>query len=149
MRGTATFLRKLNSLQQAICFCRVEHVRGSTAAAASDLRDTSRILIDPVSAQRLQTAILRSQKYLLQEQRPEGYWMGRLMDDSTLVSDTIAYHHWNGKVDREWQRKAVNHILSMQLADGGWNIYFGGPAEINATVKAYLALKLAGVPVTD
>ena len=71
------------------------------------------------------------------------------MVDSTLVSDTIAYHHWNGKVDAVWQLKAVNHIFSMQLPDGGWNIYYGGPAEVNATIKAYLALKLAGVPVTD
>ena len=78
-------------------------------------------------------------------QKPEGYWVGELMVDSTLVSDMVAYHHWNGKVDPEWQRKAVNHILGMQLADGGWNIYHGGPAEVNATIKAYLALKLAGV----
>src|SRR4029450_1415559 len=97
----------------------------------------------------LETAIQRSQNFLLSEQKPEGYWIGELMVDSTLVSDTIAYHHWSGKVDREWQRKAVNHIFSMQLPDGGWNIYYGGPAEVNATVKAYLALKLAGVPVTD
>ncbi len=33
----------------------------------------------------------------------------------------------------------------MQLPDGGWNIYYGGPSEVNATIKAYLALKLAGV----
>jgi len=97
----------------------------------------------------VETALARSQCYLLGQQKPEGYWVGELMVDSTLVSDTIAYHHWNGKVDPAWQRKAVNHILSMQLPDGGWNIYHGGPAEINATVKAYLALKLAGVPVTD
>jgi squalene-hopene/tetraprenyl-beta-curcumene cyclase len=97
----------------------------------------------------LATAIARSQQYLLREQKPEGYWIGELMVDSTIVSDTIAYHHWNGKVDRNWQRKAVNHIFSLQLPDGGWNIYHGGPAEINATVKAYLALKLAGIPVTD
>jgi squalene-hopene/tetraprenyl-beta-curcumene cyclase len=64
------------------------------------------------------------------------------------VSDTVAYHHWAGDVDPEWQRKAVNYIFSMQLPDGGWNIYYGGPAEVNATIKAYLALKLAGVPVT-
>lgn len=75
--------------------------------------------------------------------------MGELIVDATLASDMIAYHHWNGKVDTQWQRKAVNHILSMQLDDGGWNIYYGGPAEVNATIKAYLALKLAGVPVTD
>ncbi|HEX5221221.1 MAG TPA: prenyltransferase/squalene oxidase repeat-containing protein, partial [Verrucomicrobiae bacterium] len=96
-----------------------------------------------------EAALSRSQNYLLSIQKPEGYWVGELMVDSTLVSDTIAYHHWNGKVDVEWQRKAVNHILSMQLPDGGWNIYYGGPAEVNATIKAYLALKLAGMPVTD
>ena len=71
------------------------------------------------------------------------------MVDSTLVSDMIVYHHWDGKVDKEWQRKAVNHLFSMQLPDGGWNIYPGGPAEVNATIKAYLALKLAGIPVTN
>ena len=95
-------------------------------------------------ARNLETAILRSQEFLLGEQKPEGYWNGELMVDSTLVSDTIAYHHWNGKIDKEWQRKAVNHIFSMQLPDGGWNIYHGGPSEVNATIKAYLALKLAG-----
>ena len=100
-------------------------------------------------ARDLETAIQRAQGNLLRLQKPEGYWVGELMVDSTLVSDTIAYHHWSGKVDREWQRKAINHIFSMQLSDGGWNIYYGGPSEVNATIKAYLALKLAGVPVTD
>ena len=97
----------------------------------------------------LEAAIKRSQGYLLSEQKPEGYWIGELMVDATLVADRIAYHHWNGKVDPQWQRKAVNHLFSMQLPDGGWNIYYGGPAEVNATIKCYLALKLAGVPVTD
>ncbi len=98
---------------------------------------------------RVQAALRRSQDFLLSEQKPEGFWVGELMVDSTLVSDTVAYHHWNGKIDRNWQRKAVNHIFSMQLPDGGWNIYHGGPSEVNATIKAYLALKLAGVPVKD
>src|SRR5438094_4091819 len=97
----------------------------------------------------LEIAIKRSQSYLLSQQKPEGYWVGELMVDATLVADTIAYHHWNGKIDQRWQRKAVNQILSMQLPDGGWNIYYGGPAEINATIKCYLALKLAGMAVTD
>jgi squalene-hopene/tetraprenyl-beta-curcumene cyclase len=97
----------------------------------------------------LAAAIERSQNHLLGLQKPEGYWLGELMVDATLVSDVITYHHWNGKVDPQWQRKAVNHLFSMQLPDGGWNIYYGGPAEVNATIKAYLALKLAGVSVTD
>ena len=96
-----------------------------------------------------QAALTRSQNFLLGYQKPEGYWVGELMVDSTLISDLVAFHHWDGSVDQEWQRKAVNHIFSMQLPDGGWNIYLGGPSEVNATIKAYLALKLAGVPVTD
>ncbi|MHC1769605.1 MAG: squalene--hopene cyclase [Verrucomicrobiia bacterium] len=110
------------------------------------------LILKPVGRSALdgvRKAIARSQQFLLGLQKPEGYWVGELMVDSTLVSDTIAYHHWDGKVDLAWQRKAVNHIFSMQLPDGGWNIYYGGPSEVNATIKAYLALKLAGVPVTD
>jgi squalene-hopene/tetraprenyl-beta-curcumene cyclase len=97
----------------------------------------------------LDLTIGRSQNFLLREQHPEGYWLGELMVDCTLVADMIAYHHWDGTVDEKWQRKAVNHLLSLQLPSGGWNIYPGGPPEVNATVKAYLALKVAGMPVTD
>jgi squalene-hopene/tetraprenyl-beta-curcumene cyclase len=91
----------------------------------------------------------RSQQFLLSEQKPDGYWNGELMVDSTLVSDMVVFHHWDGSVDKEWERKAINHIFSMQLSDGGWNIYYGGPSEVNATIKAYLALKLCGVSVRD
>jgi squalene-hopene/tetraprenyl-beta-curcumene cyclase len=97
----------------------------------------------------LAPAVRRAQDHLLSLQHADGYWLGELMVDTTLVSDMICFYHWDGKVNPEWQRKAVNHLLANQLPEGGWNIYHGGPAEINATVKAYLALKLAGVPVTD
>ena len=96
----------------------------------------------------LETAIDRSQQHLLSLRKPEGYWVGELMVDATLAADMVAYHHWAGRVDLEWQRKAVNRIRSLQSPDGGWNIFYGGPSDINATVKCYLALKLAGVPAT-
>jgi squalene-hopene/tetraprenyl-beta-curcumene cyclase len=97
----------------------------------------------------LDESITRSQSFLLSEQKPEGYWVGELLVDVTLVADMVAFYHWWGKVDAAWQRKAVHHIFAKQLPDGGWNIYPNGPPEVNATVKAYLALKLAGVPSTD
>jgi squalene-hopene/tetraprenyl-beta-curcumene cyclase len=103
----------------------------------------------PGQAWNLDGAIQRSQDHLLHLQQPEGFWRGELMVDATLNADMIAFHHWHGKVDPVWQQKAVHHILSMQLSDGGWNLYCGGPAEVNATIKCYLALKLAGTPVTD
>ena len=44
--------------------------------------------------------------------------------------------------------KAARSILDRQLPDGGFNIYAHGPSEISATIKAYTALKLAGLPKT-
>ena len=108
-----------------------------------------RVRVPDEFSETVQAALQRSQQFLLSEQKPEGYWVGELMVDSTLVSDMVVFHHWDGSADKEWERKAVNKIFSMQLPDGGWNIYHGGPSEVNATIKAYLALKLAGVSVTD
>ena len=92
-------------------------------------------------------AITRAQENLLRQQKPDGHWCGELIVDSTLCSDYILFMHWCGEVDAQMQRRCVRHILRRQLPDGGWNIYHGGPSEINASVKAYFALKLAGCSV--
>ena len=88
-------------------------------------------------------AIRRAQENLLRQQKTDGHWCGELMVDSTLCSDYVLFMHWCGEVDGQLQRRCVQHILKRQLLDGGWNIYHGGPSEINASVKAYFALKLA------
>jgi squalene-hopene/tetraprenyl-beta-curcumene cyclase len=43
----------------------------------------------------------------------------------------------------------VRSILDRQLEDGGFNIYVNGPSEPSACVKAYFALKVAGLPAED
>jgi len=90
-----------------------------------------------------------AQQNLLRLQHPEGYWVGELMVDATLCADYILYMHWAEKVDAVLQEKCVQHIRARQKEDGGWNIYYGGPSEINASVKAYFALKLAGDSPSD
>ena len=89
-------------------------------------------------------AIRSAQENLLRQQRPDGHWCGELIVDSTLCSDFVLFMHWLGEVDEAMQQRCVRHILKRQLPDGGWNIYYGGPSEVNASVKAYFALKLAG-----
>ncbi len=89
-------------------------------------------------------AIKRAQENLLRQQKPDGHWCGELLVDSTLCSDFILFMHWVGEIDEQMQQRCVRHILKRQLPDGGWNIYYAGPSEINASVKAYFALKLAG-----
>jgi squalene-hopene/tetraprenyl-beta-curcumene cyclase len=100
----------------------------------------------PVLTDRLSDAIDRSVNYLLSLQASEGYWLGELEADTTLESDYIFYLHVIGKAHPERIAKLANYVRRRQLEDGGWNIYFGGPSELNATVKAYVALRLAGDP---
>ncbi|HEX4637976.1 MAG TPA: squalene--hopene cyclase [Chthoniobacterales bacterium] len=89
-------------------------------------------------------AISRAQQNLLRQQHEDGHWCGELLVDSTLCSDFVLFMHWLGEVDFNLQERSARHILKRQLPDGGWNIYFGGPSEINASIKGYFALKLAG-----
>ncbi len=98
----------------------------------------------PVLAEQLAEAIDRGAAHLLSLQAQEGYWLGELEADTTLESDYIFYLHVLGKADPSRIAKLANYVRRRQLPDGGWNIYFGGPSELNATVKAYFALKLAG-----
>ncbi len=96
------------------------------------------------AADPLARAIAVGQQNLLRLQHAEGYWCGELFVDSTLCSDYVLFMHWADEVDPVLQEKCVAHIRRRQIDDGGWNIYEGGPSEVNATVKAYFALKLAG-----
>lgn len=105
-------------------------------------------------AKRSDAAADLAARALLAVQKPEGYWCGDLTADTTLESDYILLALWLHPPDEsgEWNppaagriRKAARTILDRQLADGGWNIYTGGPSEVNATARAYTALKIAGV----
>jgi squalene-hopene/tetraprenyl-beta-curcumene cyclase len=95
-------------------------------------------------AERLEKAIELGANHLLSLQAEQGYWQGELEADSTLESDYIYYLHVLGKADPERIAKLANYVRQRQLPDGGWSIYPGGPSELNATCKAYFALKLAG-----
>ena len=92
--------------------------------------------------ERAQNAAVQGLEWLLSVQKSDGYWRGELGADTTLESDYIFYLSVLGRTDRI--PKLANRIRERQLPDGGWNIYLGGPSELNATVKAFFALKLAG-----
>ncbi len=94
--------------------------------------------------ERVEEAVASAARHLLSIQAPDGYWLGELEANSSLESDYIFYLHILGKFDSARVAKLANYVRRKQLHDGGWNIYQGGPSELNATVKAYFALKLAG-----
>jgi squalene-hopene/tetraprenyl-beta-curcumene cyclase len=105
---------------------------GTAASPAHDLAYT------------VQQAIGKAANWLLSAQEEEGYWWAELEADTTLESDYILYFHILGRLASPKVAKLATYIRERQLEDGGWNIFHGGPAELNATVKAYVALRLAG-----
>ncbi len=102
-------------------------------------------------------AMRRAASYLASRQASDGHWCAELTADTTLEADYILFQLWlHPPVDGNWQPatrslidKAVRSILDRQLSDGGFNIYVRGPSEVSASIKAYVALKLAGLPVED
>ncbi|HXM14964.1 MAG TPA: prenyltransferase/squalene oxidase repeat-containing protein, partial [Candidatus Eremiobacteraceae bacterium] len=92
----------------------------------------------------LENAINKGAEHLLSLQAKSGYWLGELEADTTLESDYIYYLYVLGKAEPARIAKLANYVRRRQLADGGWNIYPGGPSELNASCKAYFALKLVG-----
>lgn len=101
---------------------------------------------------RAREAAGRSARSLAQMQHQDGYWVGNLTADTTLESDYVLLQLWMHPPDEHgWNPpsrgrigKALRTVLDRQLPDGGWNIYAGGPSELNATARAYTALRLGG-----
>lgn len=100
----------------------------------------------------VEAALQSSAEALVGMQTQEGYWCAELTADSTLESDYILLQLWlHPPVNGVWNPpskpridKACRSIRERQLPDGGWNIFPQGPSEVNATVRAYTALKLGG-----
>ncbi|MBV8818702.1 MAG: hypothetical protein JO022_10135, partial [Acidobacteriaceae bacterium] len=126
-------------------------VQPAPATDAASILAAARAEAEELS-QRVTRAAHFSAQALATLQYPQGYWQGKLTADTTLESDYVLLllwlypprsDGWNPPL-QDRIRKALGTILDRQLADGGWNIYANGPSDVNATARAYTALKLCG-----
>jgi len=92
----------------------------------------------------LDEAIRRTQDYFLRTQHADGYWVGELETNVCMAAEYLLLTHFLGIRNDERWRKIATYVKRQQSADGTWSIYYGGPPDLNATVEAYFALKLAG-----
>ena len=75
----------------------------------------------------------------------EGCYVYELEADTTIPSEYILLMHFFGDINIELQDKIVKYILRKQNKYGGWPLFFDGDSDLSASVKAYYALKLAGL----
>ncbi len=92
------------------------------------------------------SAIEAARDFLVEAQAPDGHWIGELEGDTILESEYILLMAYLGRQREPVCTKAARYLAGLQNPDGGWSIYPGGPMELSATVKAYWALKIVGVP---
>lgn len=97
----------------------------------------------------LDTAIARAQSWLLGQQAVDGHWVGELEADTTITSEYLLLCHLLDRVNVARERKAVKYLRRRQLPEGGFNLFEAGPTNLSATIKAYFAMKMAGVDVDD
>ena len=75
----------------------------------------------------------------------KGFYVYELEADTTIPSEYILLMHFLGEINFEIEEKIKNYLLKKQNKDGGWPLFFDGDSDISASVKAYFALKLAGL----
>jgi squalene-hopene/tetraprenyl-beta-curcumene cyclase len=97
----------------------------------------------------LDSAIERAQAWLLSHQAADGHWVGELEADTTITAEQLLLGHLIDRVHRPREQKMVRYLRRRQRTDGGFDLFPGGPTNLSATIKAYFAMKLAGVPVDD
>jgi squalene-hopene/tetraprenyl-beta-curcumene cyclase len=93
----------------------------------------------------LDRTLERGVERLLELQHPDGWWKGELESNVTMTAQHLFWHHVLGLRTPELDRKLANELLARQRDDGTWAIWFEGPGDLDTTIEAYVALKLAGV----
>src|SRR2546421_10377235 len=93
---------------------------------------------------RLDTAVERATARLLALQHPDGWWVGELESNATMIAQHLFWHHVLGLRTPELDRKIANELLARQREDGTWSIWFEGPPDLSTSIEAYAALELAG-----
>jgi len=93
----------------------------------------------------LDRAIEAGTQRLLELQHPDGWWVGELESNATMIAEHLFWLHFMGLRDARTDRKLANELLARRRDDGTWSNWFEGPANLSTTIESYVALKMTGV----
>ena len=114
------------------------------AQLAPDTEVVARHLHSDPAQSNLERGIEAAGAALLKLRRPDGHWVFELEADATIAAEYIVLQHFLGESNPALEAKIAIYLRRLQGSHGGWALFHGGAFNISASVKAYLALKLAG-----
>ncbi len=97
----------------------------------------------------LDRAVDRGAGRLLELQHPDGWWVGELESNATMIAEHLFWLHVLGLRDPETDRRLANDILARRRDDGTWSNWWEGPPNLSTTIESYAALKMTGVDAGD
>ncbi|GAQ56089.1 squalene--hopene cyclase [Streptomyces acidiscabies] len=122
---------------------------GSTGAAlphrAASASETD--ITIPVAAgvqEAAERAMRRATDHLLAHQDAQGWWKGDLETNVTMDAEDLLLRQFLGIRDERTTQASALFVRGEQREDGTWATFYGGPADLSATIEAYVALRLAG-----
>ena len=74
----------------------------------------------------------------------EGFWWAELEANVTITAEYLMLHQILGTDRGRPIAQAARYILDRQIADGSWELFWGGAGDLSTTIEAYTALKLVG-----
>jgi squalene-hopene/tetraprenyl-beta-curcumene cyclase len=116
-------------------------VVSETLSASADPREEALAKLD--------YAIERAQRSLIEKQDAEGYWHAPLEANAEMNAEFIIFNHFMDTVDVEQEAKLKKLLLDQQNADGSWSLFPEGPGHLSTSIEVYFALKLAGMRAGD
>lgn len=92
----------------------------------------------------VRTSIFRSRCHLVRQQRVDGSWAGQRSGDISSLIQFVLLSAYLGQLDSELVDQSIESLKRDEHPNGGWSLVPGGPIDLNASVLAYFALKVAG-----
>lgn len=98
-----------------------------------------------INSYTVEEAIIRAQKYTMEIQLSDGYWMGEFNSNNSVEAEHLFVLHILNLLEETTRRKIANRILELQAADGLWYAFYqASKPDLSITIENYLALRIAG-----
>jgi squalene-hopene/tetraprenyl-beta-curcumene cyclase len=98
----------------------------------------------PTTSRTARRAVAAGRERLLDLQHADGCWEGVVRCDPAVTALFLLIARYVDGLNPAIEESMLAYLDATQLAGGGWALYPGGPASLDATLLCYAALRFAG-----